>query len=331
MRTKNRLKILGVCTILALGIVNCVVSAAFGASWVVAGSELATGETAELAKGTTTVESVKLTGTGVTITCTGIEATLLKLTGGTNQLQGQQTYTGCSSSGICSVPTSIATNELVGEAALGTAPGDTIKFKPKTGTAVALITFSGAECPLKGSRELTGTITATAPEGQNELATQELDINSTGELKLATTAVGMKAKTMYALSTGFPWSYKELAIPTLSRTNVGGVPKLGTPMCEFKAITGKCSIKFENLLVAEQEVKSVSIIPAATAGRFEKILENCKPGTQLKGAGMAGASCTDEVELKVKQAELSVNDYCIKTENTKTKAESFICATLKIN
>jgi hypothetical protein len=140
--------------------------------------------------------------------------------------------------------------------------------------------------------------------------------NFEGTLKGALTASEVKANSA--------------AMVALKRENVGGVPTRGTAECKFITKGEKCSIAFGNLLMSPQEVKSVTIFGGGGTSRFSTITAGCRLTVLLEEIGMPGATCTNEVELKVEQTTTSYNDYCVVAENRGTGSRHQACAQLRI-
>lgn len=128
----------------------------------------------------------KLTGTG---TSENVES------GGQMHIKGTNivvSYEECAvtkpAGGKCTVPSTITTNNLKATTVSGTMGQ---KYEPTEGSTFVSIAVGGAECPvaLKGTKNVTGTATATSNAAQEEAGEQVFNIVSGepefGELKYA--------------------------------------------------------------------------------------------------------------------------------------------------
>ncbi|MGH2912319.1 MAG: hypothetical protein ACRDJ3_07560 [Solirubrobacteraceae bacterium] len=210
MRRKLAGILAGSITVLALTLGST--TGASAASWHVAGSELLT--TASLASTTETVSTITLTAVGTqTITCSGkvelLTAVISHPAGGTI---GHLVLNGCSGQGACSLieGSKIETKPLKIEAALGSKnPEDTLLLKPQTGTTFAEIKFPGEECVFFGTQKLTGQARFIMPHGQEELASQTIELHAgTAELRMGSFEMLLGGSIKAKLTSGSAWSFR---------------------------------------------------------------------------------------------------------------------------
>jgi hypothetical protein len=203
---KGRVILLSLVAMFAMSAVAATASAS-AAEWRVGGSPLV-GEK-ELTETTTKVANAVLTveGVNVTVTCTGLLAQKTKIVAKTTMTAKDLQFTGCTANNNCEVTTTITTKELTATVATVGTEATELTIKPKSGETFANLVFSGTKCGLAGTQPVKGKVKATSPKGQSENKTQELVINSIGELKVGINAATMTGAATDTLVSGDDWSF----------------------------------------------------------------------------------------------------------------------------
>jgi hypothetical protein len=201
-------------TITAVVIVAAVLAAAgsaVAAEWHVAGAPLALRE--KLKENPTVTAAFKLVAGGVTVECKTLKLEDAEIIEKSSFAAEHLVFGKCKVANpapVCSIKgETITTTELVGTAALGVFPVDTLAITPKTGKLVTTITYEGLECVFEGETPVTGKMTVTLGKGQEELVPQPITVNTpAGELVVgatpATLTGGFEAETKKAEK----WSYR---------------------------------------------------------------------------------------------------------------------------
>lgn len=198
-----------VAVVMALGAVAS--ASASASSWYDGGAELAS--SAPLATSTTMTENVQLYSAGVIIECSSVELKSADIASHTGGQIEHLVYKGCSFvDEPCSLSSStIESKPLTMTAALGkNSPEDTLLLKPTSGTVVAEYKIVGAECGLAGGVKLQGQMKFALPKGREELAEQELLIQTTngaGELRWGSAEISLSGKAKLKLASGSKWSF----------------------------------------------------------------------------------------------------------------------------
>jgi hypothetical protein len=193
-----------------LAVSACTLTSIASANWMVNGTNLV--GTQALATTAAVDGNAVLTAAGVTTICTGktVELTSPQIEAPDKDSASNITFTGCSASPPCTGPLTITTNPVSSVAVLGTGNTINIIFLPKTKTVLATIKFNGAECALMGTQPVTGKATFTGPTGKTESVLQEIQANvlqSSGELKVGSSAAELKGAILLQLSSGAKWSF----------------------------------------------------------------------------------------------------------------------------
>jgi hypothetical protein len=207
-------KIRAVVWVFLVGFVVCAVASASAtaatAGWMVNGTLLS--GSAALATSAPSDETAVLNGGGLNIECSGPgDQTKPEIKSPNKGSAASVIFTGCMTKDAnCSVPASIGTVPVLGEATLEGALAVQVKFKPETGTIFATLKFSGEICSVAGIKPVTGKVTASRPTGQDERTVQEMVVNTTegaGELFIASSAASLKGAALAKLQNGLPWSF----------------------------------------------------------------------------------------------------------------------------
>ncbi len=218
-------------------------------------------------------------------------------------------------------------NELVTVAAPAGLKGKLATvFTPASGTPLLKIKFNS--CGKAGSftAEVEGSTAAvTSPEGVFESTgtwawSEKEQITEVETSSGAKKSVGLKSSKLGAKLNGEAQVVAALA--WLSRTNVGGVPVLGSNHCEFTAAKQTCQIQFKNITTRTIAAIGVTFFGANPAGRYSRIMANCVLNLGL-------GECTDEVEA-IKIEAKGINDYCLEVKDQGTGERNSVCATLRM-
>jgi ABC-type sugar transport system substrate-binding protein len=160
--------------------------------------------TKKIAEKTNVIEPFTLTAAGVTITCK-----TLTVKGGfieeSNKNGAEHLVFGeckVTTGTACSVAATLETKAVKSTAELGK-----IIFSPKEGTNFITIEFKGAECALKGNKEVTGKVTTTTPTGEKEEEEQEIVADSINELKVGTNNATFQGKVKVKLEPAEKFSF----------------------------------------------------------------------------------------------------------------------------
>ncbi|HUC00774.1 MAG TPA: hypothetical protein VMS11_13210 [Solirubrobacterales bacterium] len=176
---------------------------------------------------TATTMAFSIAGAEVEIACNSMKAsgTIENPAGGVNGKlrEASLTYGECQTvkpaGGVCTVPSTITTNALRGEATLGGKAG--IRLEPENGTAFTTFTIGGSSCPslYKGSKTLTGGPTAEFIGYENQYETGAF---SPSTLKYAGQTVTLLSKFELNSNAGLPVAIGVDTDPAGERWYVGG-------------------------------------------------------------------------------------------------------------
>jgi hypothetical protein len=204
--TKGRTILLSLFAVFAMSAVAATASAS-AAEWRVGGNPLV-GEK-ELTEKTTTVKNAELavSGVNVTVTCTGLLAQKTDIVAKAAMKAKDLKFTGCSANNNCEVSSTITTKELKASVATVGTEATELTIEPASGTTFTNIEFKGTKCGLAGTQPVKGKVKAKDPKGQKESKTQELEINSTGELTVGTNKATMTGAATDTLVSGEEWSF----------------------------------------------------------------------------------------------------------------------------
>jgi hypothetical protein len=185
-------------------------ASAVTAGWMVKGAAL-TG-TKALASTAAVDENWLLKSAGVTISCNGstvngIGPEIQAPHGGmTTKIE----LNGCSANENCAVTQTIGTTPLAIEFTLDGTSAALATFLPKTKTSLATIEMKGEQCAVLGVQNVTGKVHALLPTGQEEGTLQRVKVNvpeSSGEVKVGSSAGEIKGSALPQLATHEPWSF----------------------------------------------------------------------------------------------------------------------------
>jgi hypothetical protein len=202
-----------------LVMMTCIAALAFSAlasasasaatpGWMVNGKLLAHGESAKFSPNTTVLENFQLTAAGVTVTCETLKVKNGSITGLTLALAESLEFGQCKANNNCAVEENISTVPiLTHEVTLDGTLAAKATFIPETKTTFATINFTNPLCALLGVQPVTGKATVLAPTLQDERVTQQININSSGELKVGSSAATLKGIADFKLENGLPWSF----------------------------------------------------------------------------------------------------------------------------
>jgi len=201
-----------VLALLVLGAALASSASATTPAWIIAGSPLATGETAALAESTTVTETFAIKGVTAGVAWK-TQCTTMKLPKST--IEGERTrrdepvrMEGCSLSGAahCEVPSTIEFDPLTSTLE-GTAGSFKLKFVPSSGTEVVTVNISGTGCAITGPFIIKGTMSCNYPGVETEAINHvlEFSLTSGSELKHAGEKVTLTGKDEFWLASGLKW------------------------------------------------------------------------------------------------------------------------------
>jgi hypothetical protein len=212
----NRSRRVAIPLVLAAFVVSALLASSASATtpqWIVEGKALAVGATEEIASTTTVSEtfSFQLTVAGVLFKTECKTMTLPKsfIKGESTREDKSFEMGNCSLAAgpkTCSVPATMALEPLTSTLE-GTAGSFKLKFAPKEGTKVMTLVFSGAECPIAGNHEVTGTMSCNYPGVETEQKNHVLEFSLTSgtELKTGGAKVLLTGKDEFWLVTNKKW------------------------------------------------------------------------------------------------------------------------------
>ena len=164
-----------VCVLAFSAIATCSASAA---EWFIKGTKLS-GSQAGAATARVDATAALVSGVaGTSILCTGGTTVQVLEAGSTINMSstwtGTMVFMGCSAMepAECDVQEEIGTEPLEATLKTSTAPADTDVIKPKTGSLLTTLAFTGEKCSAIGEDPVRGQLTALMPSGQTELAMQ---------------------------------------------------------------------------------------------------------------------------------------------------------------
>jgi hypothetical protein len=208
----SRIK-LGFSLVVMVFVLNALVSASASAAtagWMVNGA-LLSGSKA-LATTAKTDESFKLTGAGLTITCSGSTVSSLapeisSPSMGTFLL----VFVECIAVPPCFlIVTGIRTVTILTETTLQGSQATVTTLKPKTGTTFSTFAVEGETCAAAGNVAVNGQAKILAPEGQieNTLQLQKaITTEASKELFIGKTAASLSGSALLKLASGERWSF----------------------------------------------------------------------------------------------------------------------------
>ncbi len=205
----SRSKLALVACVASLALLAASAASASAASWHVNGSALASGSSAALAKGTTTVINFQLNllNKQITLTCTGIQNNEAAIVGTGSFKAKSLSLTGCSSSSTnCPVEPTVTTTEVKGEVTPGTP--DSIKIEPVAGPTKLIMTvvFTGPLCALEGEFPVKGNFTVSS-ELASEQVEHELTVSSSA-LSSGSNTDSLSGAADFRLAGGEDWSFR---------------------------------------------------------------------------------------------------------------------------
>jgi hypothetical protein len=211
-------------------------------------------------------------------------------------------------------------------------------FTPASGEVLSKIKFKS--CGLLGSpkAEITGSTAAvTGPEGVFEPEGTWTWSSGEGEITEVEKSNGERKKVELdnektKKSTIAGGAAVKADPPWLLRKNVdlggaGEAAGAGTPECRFTAVKETCKIEFDNNTLLKLDIKNHELRGKEFKKRYKEGVIGCTIGKTLEEKGIAGHSCTDEVEM-IFLEHPGVNDYCLTVQDIVSKKEQIMCAGL---
>jgi hypothetical protein len=179
------------------------------AGWMLSG-KLVSGSVA-LATTAKVDKKAKLVADGIEIECTSevLNGVAPQITSPASGSATSLEFTGCvSRSGACTLgSTVIGTVPITAEATLDGALGVLATFSPKTKTTFTTIEYIGASCALVGVQPVTGKVVVLDPTGQDEAASQLIEVTAASSLKVGSSAATFTGSALLKLASGEPWSF----------------------------------------------------------------------------------------------------------------------------